>query len=288
MKDRTEKLMIPGLALEGGAMRGMYTAGVLDTFLDEGIGAEEIVGVSAGALFGANYVSGQKGRTIRYNKRFNRDRTYMGLIPLLLEGNLINTEYAYERVPHKLDPFDDEAFKASPSRFYAVATNLQTGRAEYMRVNSVFAQMDILRASGSMPFVSKPVELNGALYLDGGIADSIPYEWLLNRGVEKIVAVLTRDASYVDKPDKLLPIRYYKRKYPALAESLLHLDTMYNNQLQELARLEQEGRVFVIRPSVPIGISRIERNPKKLQAVYELGQRDAAAAMDRLRDYLCR
>ena len=167
-----------GLVLEGGAMRGMFTAGVLDTFLDNDIKMDSVVGVSAGALFGVNYLSGQKGRVIRYNKKFNKDKNYMGLRPLLREGNIVSTKYAYEDVPKTLDPFDDEAYKKSKVPFYAVVTNVATGNPEYIQIHSVFEQMDTLRASGSMPFVSKPVAIGDKKYLDGGIADSIPFEWL--------------------------------------------------------------------------------------------------------------
>ena len=166
--------MKTGLVLEGGAMRGMYTAGVLDTFLDAGISVDGVVGVSAGALFGVNYLSGQKGRVIRYNKRFNGDKNYMGLRPLLREGNLFSTHYAYERVPRELDPFDDETFQASRIPFYAVVTDTATGEPEYIRIQSAFAQMDTLRASGSMPFVSRPGKIGHREYLDGVIGDSIP------------------------------------------------------------------------------------------------------------------
>ena len=155
--------MKTGLVLEGGAMRGRYTAGVLDVFLDNEIHMDSVVGVSAGALFGVNYLSGQKGRLIRYNMRCNPDKNYMGLRPLLREGNIVDTEYAYDKVPHELDPFDDEAFQRSGVPFYAVITNVHTGEPEYVQIKSAFAQMDTLRASGSMPFVSHPVSINGQL-----------------------------------------------------------------------------------------------------------------------------
>ena len=142
-------------------MRGMYTAGVLDVMLQKGIKVDCVVGVSAGALFGVNFLSGQKGRVIRYNKRFNSDKNYIGFWPLLREGNIVSTKYAYEDVPRRLDPFDDKAYKESGVPFYAVVTNMENGMPEYIKINSVFEQMDVLRASGSMPFVSKPVEFGG-------------------------------------------------------------------------------------------------------------------------------
>ena len=184
--------MKTGLVLEGGAMRGMFTAGVLDAFLAAGVRADEVVGVSAGALFGGNYLSGQAGRAVRYNKRFNGDKNYMGLRPLLREGNLFSTSYAYDLVPRKLDPFDDEAFQNSGVPFYAVVTDVDTGEAEYIQVKSVFDQMDVLRASGSMPFVSRPVEWQGRRYLDGGVSDSIPFIRFHHALCSRESAVFTR------------------------------------------------------------------------------------------------
>ena len=244
--------MKTGLVLEGGAMRGMYTAGVLDTFLEGGIRVDAVVGVSAGALFGVNYLSGQKGRVIRYNKRFNGDKAYMGLRPLLREGNLISTHYAYERVPRELDPFDDEAFQASGVPFYAVVTDTATGEPEYMRIQSAFAQMDTLRASGSMPFVSHPVKIGDREYLDGGIGDSIPFEWMHSQGYEKLVVILTQDKTYRKGPMPRLPLKLLQRSYPQIARQLLHRHEAYNQALELLAQWEKEGKAYIIRPSVNV------------------------------------
>lgn len=281
-----KKVRIPGLVLEGGAMRGMYTAGVLDTFMDYGLESDYVVGVSAGALFGVNYLSGQKGRAIRYNKRFNSDKTYMGLIPLLKEGNIVNTEYAYVRVPRELDPFDAETFNASKSEFYAVITNLKTGKGEYVLIKDAFPQMDVLRASGSMPVVSKPVEIDGNLYLDGAVADSIPYEWMYKKCRSKMVVILTRDSEYRKKPMPKFTSWVYQRKYPKFAQAFSLRHAVYNRQVEKLKKWEDEGKAFVIRPSEPITISRTERDSEKLQAVYELGIRDAKANMAKLKAFL--
>lgn len=278
--------MKTGLVLEGGAMRGMYTAGVLDTFLEGGIRVDAVVGVSAGALFGVNYLSGQKGRVIRYNKRFNRDKNYMGLRPLLREGNLISTHYAYERVPRELDPFDDEAFQASGVPFYAVVTNTATGEPEYIRIRSAFAQMDALRASGSMPFVSKPVKIDAREYLDGGIGDSIPFQWMHSQGYDKLVVVLTQDKTYRKSPMPRLPLKLLQRRYPQIAQKLLHRHETYNNALDLLTQWEKEGKAYVLRPSEPIHIHRTERNPRKLQQVYDLGVKDCRKQLPQLRQYL--
>lgn len=275
-----------GLVLEGGAMRGMYTAGVLDTFLKHSIKVDGIVGVSAGALFGINYVSGQAGRVIRYNKKYNSDKNYMGLRPLLQEGNIINTQYAYHDVPCELDPFDDETYQHSGIPFYAVVTNIENGQAEYMQVKSVFEQADILRASGSMPYVSRPVILDGKKYLDGGIADSIPYEWLFHQGYDKLIVVLTRDIHYRKKQALKPMANFFYHKYPKLVDTMLNRYSVYNHKVEELMEWEKQGKAFIIRPSEPINIKRMEKDPEILQQIYELGIRDAQNRMMDLQTYI--
>lgn len=274
-----------GLVLEGGAMRGMFTAGVLDVFMEQGIRADGVVGVSAGALFGVNFLSGQQGRVIRYNKRFNSDPDYLGLRPLLREGNIVSTEYAYERVPHELDPFDDEAFQKSGIPFYAVVTNVDTGEAEYIRVSDVFRQMDVLRASGSMPFVSRPVELGRKRYLDGGISDSVPYVWMARQGYDKLIVVLTRDKTYRKKPANPA-VNLYRLRYPKVTALMKNRHQRYNESLAHLRQWERAGKAFVIRPSEPIHIPSTEANPELLQAVYDLGRKDGTAALEGLKAYL--
>lgn len=275
-----------GLVLEGGAMRGMFTCGVIDTFLEQEIAFDGIVGVSAGALFGVNYVSGQKGRALRYNKKFNGMPNYMGVRPLLKEGNIVNTEFAYEKVPRSLDPFDNEAYMASPVDFYAVMTDVFTGRPVYEKITDVFEQMDTLRASGSMPMVSKPVPIKGRQYLDGGISDSIPYKWMADQGYDKIVVVLTRDINYEKKPFSKAMAKVFLRKYPKIAECMLKRHEEYNRSIANLRVLEKEGKVFVLRPSSPITISKMEKDPDKLQQVYDLGCRDCKKQLEALKVFL--
>lgn len=275
-----------GLVLEGGAMRGMYTAGVLDMFLENHIQVDCVVGVSAGALFGVNFLSGQKGRVIRYNKKFNRDKNYLGVLPLLREGNIVSTKYAYEEVPRVLDPFDDEAFQKSGVPFYAVVTNMNSGNPEYIKIDSVFSQMDVLRASGSMPFVSKPVEIDGEKYLDGGISDSIPFQWLSNQGCDKIVVVLTRNYDYYKEPMAKALTKVYQLKYPKISERLKNRHLLYNRSVRKLNQWEKEGKAFIVRPSKPIRIGKIEKDPEKLQQVYELGVRDGNSCISDLKKYL--
>ena len=264
------------LVLEGGAMRGMYTAGVLDVFMDNNIKFDAVIGVSAGALFGVNLLSGQRGRVIRYNKIFNSNKNYLGIRPLLKTGNIVSTEYAYDLVPRKLDPFDDEAFMKSGIPFYAVVTNIRTGEPEYIQIKSVFKQMDVLRASGSMPVVSNPVRLGHGLYLDGAVTDSIPYEKMLEMGYDKVVVVLTKPADYVKKPMPGYMTSLYKKNYPKFEEKFRNRHIMYNGQIERLKELEKEGTAYVVRPSEHIQISKIEKNPDKLESLYQLGIKDSA------------
>lgn len=281
--------MKTGLVLEGGAMRGMYTAGVLDVFMEKGIAFDGIVGVSAGALFGVNFLSKQPGRVLRYNKRFNANPNYLGLRPLLRTGNIVNTDYAYRRVPLELDVFDDETYKKSDIPFYAVVTNVKTGKPEYIIIRSVYEQMDVLRASGSMPFVSRPVQVGRKLYLDGAIADSIPFEKFLEMGYERLVVVLTKPDGYVKRAvPAALVHACYGRMYPKFEEQVRNRHIMYNETIRRLKELEAQGKVFVLRPSEKVDIKRVEKKPQKLQALYDVGVRDARAAEKDLRAYLGR
>ena len=278
--------LVKGLVLEGGATRGMYTAGVLDTFLENDIDFDKIVGVSAGALFGVNYVSKQNGRAIRYNKKFNKDKNYMGVLPLLKEGNIIATKYAFEDVPLRLDPFDTEVYNASDKEFYAVVTNVDTGLTEYKRVSRLCEQMDTLRASGSMPMVSRPVEIAGNRYLDGAVRDSIPYKWMKDQGVDRIVVVLTQDKTYRKKPMPKVLLKAYGLLYPKIAEGMMQRHAMYNSQVEELNKWEENRKAFVIRPSEPIVMAKLERDPEVLQKVYDLGVKDALNCLEDLKEYL--
>ncbi len=278
--------MKTGLVLEGGGMRGMYTAGVLDFLMDKNIRFDEVSGVSAGACFGVNYFSNQKGRAIRYNKKYNGDKRYISFKSLVTTGNLVNTDFVYNVVPRNLDIFDDETFKNSGVDYYAAVTRVDTGEVEYIKIKSVFEQMDVLRASASLPFVSRPVEINGKKYLDGGVVDSIPYKKLLETGCDKIVVILTRDSGYVKKKMKKLPVDLFYGRYPRFAHKLKERHNNYNNSIKELNDLEKAGKIFIIRPSAPIEIDRMEKDPDKLQAVYDFGQRDAQGIFEGLSNYL--
>lgn len=279
-----------GVVLEGGGIKGLYTAGVLDYWMDENLEFQGFIGVSAGAAFGVNYLSKQKGRALTYNLKYNKDPNYMGWRCLLKTGDFFNREFAYERVPKELVPFDDVTYyeKASEIPFYAAVTNMTTGQAEYLRILQIFEQMDILRASASMPFVSTPVPLEGGVYLDGAVADSIPVDQCLAFGYDKLVVVLTKDKDYVRKPISpiMADLFYPKRKYPKFNEALKNRHIVYNNTLERIKELEEKGIAFVLRPSEHRSISRVEKNPEKMQSVYDLGVKDAKETIEALRKFM--
>ena len=275
-----------GLVLEGGAMRGMYTAGVLDTFLDADVKIDGIIGVSAGVLFGVNYLSKQKGRVIRYNKRFINDKRYMGFWSLITTGNIINKEFSFYEVPQKLDVFDNETFKKSETEFYATITNMETGKAEYIKLEDLFAQMEVLRATSAMPYVSKIVELDSGKYLDGGISDSIPVEKCKELGYDKIIVVLTRPLDYRKKKPKEFLAKTFYRKYPNFAKTLNNRYKMYNETVEKIIDMENKKEIFVIRPSRLVNVKRIEKNPEKLQEMYDLGIQDSKNILDKLTEYI--
>ena len=275
-----------GLVLEGGAMRGMYTSGVLDAFHDENLKFSDIIGVSAGTLFGVNFLSKQRGRAIRYNKRFSKKLNYMGLYSLITSKNIINKDFAFYKVPFELDVFDNEEYKKSNTNFYATVTNVETGEPEYILLKDVFEQMELLRATSAMPFVSEIVEIDGKKYLDGGVSDSIPFEKCKELGVDKVVVVLTRDINYRKKKHSDKFHKMFYKKYPKFIEVALNRYKNYNDSVEKLIELEKKGEIFVIRPSETITIGRLEKDPDKLQSVYELGYNDARKVMDKLIKYM--
>ena len=275
-----------GLVLEGGAMRGMFTAGVLDVFLDEQIHIDGIVSVSAGALFGVNFPSKQKGRVLRYNKKYLNDKRYMGWHSLFTTGNIVNKDFAFYQLPFELDVFDQEAFARSGIDFYTVLTNVESGEAEYVKIHDAFEQMETLRATSAMPFVSKMVEIDGKKYLDGGIADSIPLRFCQQLGYDKIIVILTRPLDYRKTPTNSLIFNAFYRRYPKLVERLTNRYVDYNRAVEDVIRLNEQGEIFVIRPSVTLPSRRIEKDVAKVQAMYDLGVADAKMAMPMLKQYL--
>lgn len=277
--------MKTGLVLEGGAMRGIYTAGVLDVFLEHQITFDGVIGVSAGTIHGCSYVSGQHGRSIRYYMKYMKDPRFMSFRSLLRTGNLVETEFAYHEIPDKLDIFDHDAFEKSGMDFYVTCTNVETGKAEYIHMDSM-KEIDYARASASMPLVSQIVEVGGMKLLDGGVADSIPVQAFRNMGYEKNVVVLTRPYGYRKKPSNMLLARKIYRKYPEFLEAMEHRYIHYNQTLELIDKLEQEGEILVIRPSRDPGIGRMDKRPEKVKEVYELGCEDALKKIGQVKEFL--
>lgn len=275
-----------GLVLEGGAMRGLYTAGILDELLDTKIKIDCIIGVSAGALFGVNYVSKQKGRALRYNKKYANDKRYMSINSLIKTGNLVNTEFAYHTLPTKLDIFDEETYSKSKTEFYATVTNIETGKAEYKKIINATLQVDELRASGSMPYVSKPVALKDGLYLDGALADSIPITKMKDMGYDKIIVVLTKPEGYRKKKRPDIIAKLFYKKYPNLVNAINTRYKVYNETMDTIEKLEKKKEIFVFRPSKDLKISRVEKDTEKLQAMYDLGIEDFKNNLKKLKKYL--
>lgn len=275
-----------GLVLEGGAMRGMYTAGVIDVFLENNIKVDCIIGVSAGALFGVNYCSNQKGRVLRYQKKYIKEKNYMGMRTLLKTGNIVNKEFAYYDIPLKLDVFDEKTFSKSKTDFYLVATNIETGEAEYKKIKNTEKEIEYFCATAAMPFVSQIVEIDNKKYLDGALADSIPLSKMQEMGYDKIIVVLTKPSGYRKrKPPKVLANKVYK-EYPKLAETINTRHERYNATIDYIDELEKKKEILVIRPSRKVKMSRIEKNINKLQEMYDLGVEDTNKILNDLKQFI--
>jgi len=278
--------MKTGLVLEGGAMRGIYTAGVLDAFMEEDIHFDGVIGVSAGAIHGASYVAEQKGRNIRYYKKYCADKRFMSFYNLLTTGDLVNEQFCYHELPDMLDPFDYDVLDQSKTEFYVTCTNLETGKAEYLHMKDSRKEIDLLRASASMPYVTKIIDYDGKKLLDGGCADSIPVKAFAKMGFNRPVVVLTRDKDYVKKASNSHFAKLFYRKYPAFVRELQRRHIKYNRTREWIEKWEREGKIFVIRPSRVLDIGRMEKNPDELQRIYDIGFQDARKCMDELKEFL--
>lgn len=280
--------MKTGLVLEGGALRGLFSAGVMDVLMEHGIVFDGIVGVSAGAAFGCNYKSGQPGRAIRYNRRFARDWRYCSVRSLLTTGDLYGAEYAYHYVPDHEDLFDKEAFQQSATAFYVVCTDVMTGQPVYKRLDRVdYDCYEWIRASASMPLASRVVTVEGRRLLDGGVSDSIPLRFFQQEGYGRNVVVLTQPAGYVKRQNNLLPlIRLALRRYPAFIDAMRRRPEMYNGQLRFVADEERRGTAFVIRPPFDIPIGYTSHDPDAMQRVYDMGRDEAQRCLTRLEQFL--
>lgn len=280
--------MKTGLILEGGAMRGMFTAGVMDVMMEHGISFDGVIGVSAGAAFGCNYKSGQIGRVLRYNTRFCADKRYSGIGVLLREGNLFSTSFCYDEVPNKYDPFDYDAYSKSPMEFYVVCTDVDTGKPVYHLYGGREDHgLDWIRASASMPLVSRVVEIEGLKLLDGGISDSVPVRYFESVGYDRNVVILTQPRGYVKKKNPLIPLMKLKYpKYKGLIRAMANRHLEYNETLAYIARREAAGELLVIRPDQPLDIGKAEKDPEELKRVYEIGRKVAARRVNGIKEYL--
>ena len=266
--------MKKGLVLEGGAMRGLFTAGIIDVMMEAGVEPDGLIGVSAGAAFGCNYKSRQPGRAIRYNTRFAKDARYSGLRSLLTTGDYFNAQFGYHIVPKQYDIFDVKTFDANPLEFIVVCTDVLTGKAVYHLMDHVdFDELEWLRASASMPLASKVVEVGGYKLLDGGVADSIPLEYFESIGYDRNVVILTQPEGYIKQRTKLMPLmRIGLRHYPEMIKAMDRRYLMYNRELESVRQAEREGRCLVIRPDAKLPIGHISHAPEEMNRVYQIGR----------------
>ena len=281
--------MKKGLILEGGAMRGLFTAGIIDVMMEHDVWPDGLVGVSAGAAFGCNYKSRQPGRAIRYNKRFARDSRYSGLRSLLTTGDYFNAAFGYHVIPRQYDVFDNAAFSQNPMEFVAVCTDVETGQPIYKRLTEATdTTYDYIRASASMPLCSKVVCLEGHKLLDGGVSDSIPLEWAEHNGYERNVVILTQPLGYRKTHTRLMPLmRIGLRRYPRMIEAMDRRYQMYNRQLDYVGQAEREGRCLVIRPDAKLPIGHVCHNPEQMERVYQIGREIGERKMNEIKRYLC-
>ena len=274
-----------GLVLEVGGMRGLFTAGVLDYFIDLGMEFQEVYGVSAGICNACSYLSKQRGRSLRVNTDYLEDPRYCSVESLIKTGDLFGADMLYRIIPDELDPYDYEAFDRGDTRFYVACSNVETGKAEYLEIKDMFKDVEYFRATASLPYVSHMVEVGGMKLLDGGCTDSIPLRAFAKMGYKKCVVVLTRPAGYRKKPGNFwLPEAAY-HKYPAFVRALRSRYYFYNKTVEWIDRLEQEGKIFVIRPSVALPIGRTEHSVEKLQETYDIGKKDAANQMHAMENW---
>lgn len=277
-----------GLVLEGGAMRGMFTAGVLDVLMENGIEFHGIAGVSAGAAFGCNYKSRQIGRAIRYNTDYCRDKRYCSFWSLLKTGDLYGADFCYREIPEKLDIFDTEAYRNNPVEFYVTVTDVNTGKALYYRCDKGDKRdLELIRASASMPLVSRIVEVDGNKLLDGGVTDSIPLKFFEEKGFNRNIVVLTQPKDYVKKKNQAIPVaRIMLRKYPKIIEAMKNRHIMYNETTKYIEDKERMGEILVIRPEKTLPVKRVERNPEVLWSVYNIGRDIAINRLDEIKAFL--
>lgn len=278
--------MKTGLVIEGGGVRGIYAAGVLDAFMEDGLTFDGLIGVSAGAIHGCSFLSGQKGRSLRYYRQYCGDPRFMSFHSWLKTGDIVGAEFCYHELPDKLDIYDHDAFLRNETPFYVVCSNVETGQPEYLQITDMRGQIDYVRASASLPYFSRIVDIDGKKYLDGGATDSIPVEAFMRMGYQRNVVILTRDATYRKEPElRMLPGLVY-HKYPTFAKALQNRHITYNETVGRIGELEKQGSIFVIRPEEPLNVGRMEKNPENVQRAYDVGYANAKQCMEPLLAWL--
>ncbi len=279
-----------GLVMEGGALRGMFTAGVTDIMLEHGIEFDAAVGVSAGSSFGCNYKSKQIGRALRYNLRFAKDKRYCSIESLIKTGDLFNAKFCYHTLPEKLDVMDEKVYEENPLKFYCVVTDVNTGKPLYHDCEHLDEKtLEWMRASASLPLVSRIVKVDGYELLDGGLTDSIPIRWMESQGCDKNVIILTRPSDYRKKPQSKAVIALMKhlyKDYPELIKAMSLRHTMYNAEIDYINEIEKAGKAFVIRPEQALDIHRVEHDTAKIQGAYDAGRAVMVKRIDELKEYL--
>lgn len=277
-----------GMVLEGGGMRGMYTAGVLDVLSENNISVDVIIGVSAGTVFGCNFKSKQIGRTIRYNTKYCKNPKYSSIRSLIFTGDYFGADFCYNKIPLSLDVFNTEVFKKNPCEFYATCTDVETGKPVYHKCEKGDKNdLQWFRASASMPLASRIVEIEGQKLLDGGISDSIPLSKAISMGCNKNIVILTQPKNYIKKPNKMLPLIKMKyKKYPLFVEAMANRHLLYNEEVALVEKAEDQGSVFVFQPKELLPVSRIEKDPFNLRQAYEIGRRDCLSKLTGLKDFL--
>lgn len=277
--------MKKGLVLEGGAMRGLFSAGVMDVLMENDIWPDGIIGVSAGAAFGCNMKSKQPGRVLRYNQKLAHDWRYASLRSLLTTGDYFGGEYAYHYMPRHIDYFDVDTFRENPMEFWAVCTNVGTGKAEYKRLTEVDDTcLEYIRASASMPIAARIVTVEGKKLLDGGIADSIPLRFFREQGYERNLVVLTQPEGYVKKQNSLMRLmRMWLHRHPRIVRALENRHIMYNEELAYIREEEKKPNTLVLRPKGKLTIGHISHDPAEMQATYEQGREVALEKLEEIK-----
>ena len=276
-----------GLVVEGGGMRGVYSSGVLDFFIEKDLFFENNYGVSAGACHLCSYLAKQYKRAFRVNVDYLNDKRYCSVHSLLKTGNLFGAEMLYDIIQNELDLFDYDTYNKNESNFYVVITDINTGKPEYVKIGDLKKDIIYVRASSSLPLLAQNVKINDKEYLDGGISDSIPIKKSIADGNKKNVVILTRDSTYRKGKNSLMPIIKLKyKKYPNFVKSMADRYIVYNEILDFIKELEDNGDVFVIRPKKPVNIGRTEKNREKLEALYNDGYNDAKDCYEELLKYL--